>query len=365
MRLIFNDIWINKKIFAMLFLGFVLTILPILIALSTQEYYDKIFYYSKNGKYEHYYSVTLTNMTQVNYSSLQAIAKSSKPDTSVITQNMSIFHPELGNVQVVGMLNHNWSPPLLEGTKISSDTANEVMTGSMISKQPGTLELFDKTYNITGIAGDNAGKESISVFNYTIFTSLEGLPEGIKREIEQKKSIGLLFRSDQDPTKEIQQFITKAQSITPEVRATIEDITKSYEEDKKSRAGVNEVLSYPYKLFIISLINCINISYLWIYLKRKEIALRKALGASHLQLMMHLFSQLLMCALVASGFSFLIQWALSLISLAIIDATSYDVQLNFMHIILGTFITLITAVITAIIPLLLILRTEPAQALKE
>lgn len=365
MRHIFNDIWINKKIFVMLFLGFVLTVLPILISLSTQEYYDKIFYYSKNGKYEHYYSATLTNMNQVNYSSLQAIAESIASNTSVITQNITIFHPELGNVQVVGMLNHNWSPPLLEGTGISSETANAVMTGTMISKHVGPLELFDKKYNVTGIAGDNTGKESISVFNYTIFTSFEGLPDVIKREMEQKKSIELLFRSDQDTTKEIQQFISEVQRITPEVRATIENITKSYEVEKKSRAGVNEVLSYPYKLFIISLINCINISYLWIYLKRKEISLRKALGASHLQIIAHLFSQLLVCAVVASGFSFCIQWALSRTSFAIIDATSYDVQLNYMHIILGTFITLATAVITAMIPLLLILRTEPAQALKE
>lgn len=198
MRHIFNDIWINKKIFVMLFIGFVLTVLPILISLSTQEYYDKIFYYSKNGKYEHYYSATLTNMNQVSYSSLQAIAESITSNTSVITQNITIFHPELGNVQVVGMLNHNWSPPLLEGTGISSETANAVMTGTMISKHVGPLELFDKKYNVTGIAGDNTGKESISVFNYTIFTSFEGLPDVIKHEIEQKNPLN--FYSDRIKT---------------------------------------------------------------------------------------------------------------------------------------------------------------------
>ena len=43
MRRILNDIWISKKIFTMLSIGFVLTILPILVAFSTQNYYDEVF----------------------------------------------------------------------------------------------------------------------------------------------------------------------------------------------------------------------------------------------------------------------------------------------------------------------------------
>ncbi|MCY9253522.1 ABC transporter permease, partial [Bacillus paranthracis] len=48
MNLILKEIAVNKKLFSMLFIGFVLTILPILIAISTRDYYDEKFYDSKN-----------------------------------------------------------------------------------------------------------------------------------------------------------------------------------------------------------------------------------------------------------------------------------------------------------------------------
>lgn len=62
MNLVLKEIVVNKTIFIMLFIGFVLTIWPILIAISTRDYYDEKFYDSKNGYFNYYYSVRLTNM---------------------------------------------------------------------------------------------------------------------------------------------------------------------------------------------------------------------------------------------------------------------------------------------------------------
>ena len=47
MNLVLKEIVVNKTIFIMLFIGFVLTIWPILIAISTRDYYDEKFYDSK------------------------------------------------------------------------------------------------------------------------------------------------------------------------------------------------------------------------------------------------------------------------------------------------------------------------------
>ena len=47
MNLVLKEIVVNKTIFIMLFIGFVLTIWPILIAMSTRDYYDEKFYDSK------------------------------------------------------------------------------------------------------------------------------------------------------------------------------------------------------------------------------------------------------------------------------------------------------------------------------
>lgn len=44
MNLVLKEIVVNKTIFIMLFIAFVLTIWPILIAMSTKDYYDEKFY---------------------------------------------------------------------------------------------------------------------------------------------------------------------------------------------------------------------------------------------------------------------------------------------------------------------------------
>ncbi len=62
MNLVLKEIVVNKTIFIMLFIGFVLTIWLISIAMSTRDYYDEKFYDSKNGYFNYYYSVQLTNM---------------------------------------------------------------------------------------------------------------------------------------------------------------------------------------------------------------------------------------------------------------------------------------------------------------
>ena len=47
MNLILKEIAVNRKVFIMLFIGFTLTILPILIAMSIRDYYDENFMSTK------------------------------------------------------------------------------------------------------------------------------------------------------------------------------------------------------------------------------------------------------------------------------------------------------------------------------
>lgn len=127
MRQIVKDLFVSKKIFTMLFIGFLLTIIPILIALSTKNYYDEQFYDSKNGLFNYYYSINLTNMKELDLNRIQGIAKVNFENSSVITNEFSIKIPEVGLVKIIGLLNvGKWSPPLIEGVKIDSNDSNQV-----------------------------------------------------------------------------------------------------------------------------------------------------------------------------------------------------------------------------------------------
>lgn len=366
MRQIIQAIWINKKIFIMLFFGFLFTVLPILIALSTQKYYDEHFYYSKHGKFKYYYSVNITKIKEIDLRIIQDTVDSFIQKSSIITRDISVVFPEQGPIKIIGILNNNWSPPLIEGSAISTEPSNEIVLGKRIAEHTGMTNILETKYEVKGIAGvKNAGQDLTNVFNYNMYVFLDEMPESLKKDLKQQEVLQLMFRSNQNPENEINLFISKLKERYPILNAEINDETPKYKIEKKSREGVNEVLSYPYKLFLISLINCINVSYLWIYLKRKEISLRKALGASNLALIIYIFSQLLICAVLAAICSFCIQWLLGQLNLTILNSTTYYISLNLSHILLGSIITFITALLTTLIPLFHIMRIQPAKALKE
>ncbi|WP_059040823.1 FtsX-like permease family protein [Paenibacillus rubinfantis] len=361
MRQIIQDIFISRKIFIMLFVGFLFTILPIQIALSTQSFFDEIFYDSLNGHFRYYYSLELTNLNEINLDKLQKIAKVNFRNSSVITNDFTVNDPEHGLMIITGLLNNKlWSPPIFNGTMMESES-NEIIVGKIVSNHAGTINLLGNEYNVVGIAG----RGSSDAYNLKAYINFNKLPAPIKSNIERSKSLQLFVRSNQTPTEEINSFISKIKKLDNEAKANIKDESSAYEQAKKTRGMVKEVLSYPYQLCVIALINCIIVSYLWIYLKRKDIALRKALGASDFNLFVYIITQLFVCAIIAILCSLFIQWFLRKSSAGIFHYTSYIVSINSSNFILASLIIITIALITSIIPVLHILRIEPAKALKE
>ena len=93
MNLILKEIAVNRKVFIMLFIGFTLTILPILIAMSIRDYYDEKFYEYKNGYFKYYYTVQLTSFGELDFKAIQEVTGTSFKNSSVITNNMRMGIP--------------------------------------------------------------------------------------------------------------------------------------------------------------------------------------------------------------------------------------------------------------------------------
>ncbi len=94
----------------------------------------------------------------------------------------------------------------------------------------------------------------------------------------------MIVRGDENPQEEINSFVSKIRENNENINIDIVNEKDNYERERKANRGVKEVLNFPLRLFIIALINCIIVSYLWVYIKRKEISIKKALGASNLNL---------------------------------------------------------------------------------
>ncbi|PFB94873.1 ABC transporter permease [Bacillus cereus] len=361
MNLVLKEIAVNKAIFIMLFIGFVLTIWPILIAMSTRDYYNEKFYDSKNGYFNYYYSIQLTGMGELNFKEFQELAESNFINSSVITNDIRTTIPGIGHVTINGLLNKNWSPPLLKGSQMEQDEENSVIVGKKIYKDMETIKLFNKEYTVKGVAGASTGYE----YNIKIYISLNDMPDEVKQMIQNENTFQMIVRSNENPKKEIDTFIEHMKQNNKDINAKVISEKENFEKDKNSSKAVKELLSFPYRLFCIAFITSIIVSYYWIYTKKKSLSLRKALGASNVNLFIFIFSQLFLCAITASACAICIQWIFSTLSKTIIESTSYSIGLQSSHITMCVFLSLSIAFFLSVIPFVYVLKSEPAKALKE
>lgn len=361
MRRILKDILTNKGLFSMLFIGFTLTILPILIAVSTRQYYNDRFYDSKSGHFKYYYSVKLSRMN-IDFNSIQDWADSSFEKSSVITETIITRIPGVGLVDVVGLVNNkNWTPPLSKGEGIEDSKDKSILVGGKIAEETGTIKLFDKEYTIKGICGVE-GYE----YNYKMYIPIKIMPDEIGRSLKTQSSIQMIVRGDENPQEEINSFISKIRENNENVNIDIVNEKGNYERERKANRGVKEILNFPLRLLMIALINCIIVSYLWVYIKRKEISIKKSLGASNLNLFSYIGIQFTICSFFSALFAMLIQGVLSQISGNIAtNYTGYNFSLNSSHVIISLLAVIGVSFVSSIIPVINILRIQPAKALKE
>lgn len=76
-----------------------------------------------------------------------------------------------------GLLNKNWSPPLLKGSQMEQNEENSVIVGKKIYKDTETIKLFNKEYTVKGVAGANTGYE----YNIKIYVALYDMPDEVKK----------------------------------------------------------------------------------------------------------------------------------------------------------------------------------------
>lgn len=362
MRSVFSDMLATKKVFVMLFIGFLLALLPLLIAFSTQIYYNQHFYESKNGYFKYYTGLTLTKLQGLDVENFYDAAQAAFKTSSVLTDNMIENDLEKDHIMIFGMLTENgWTPPLKEGTKIDLASADEVVTSSDITDKPDAVKLFGKTYQVTGVAGNEYG----TAYHFKAFFSFRGLPKPAWSTVQKEDVLQLVVRSNQNSQLEIADFLKKLKQAGGNVQASSADLTPVYQEELKSLEGVTQVVRLPYRLALIAMINCLIVSYYWIDTKRKDISLRKVLGAGNARIFFYIFGQLVLCALFAGAVAMSIQWLLTSAAKTILERTSYKIDFGLELLGMGILILILVSLLISIVPFIKTLRMQPAKALKE
>lgn len=125
----------------------------------------------------------------------------------------------------------------------------------------------------------------------------------------------------------------------------------------------NALLRTTVLIIFVTLINSIGIAYLWIESRKKEIILRKVVGANNLEVGMIFFKELFKIAIVAMIMSLILQYILSITTGGYI--LDMNIKMNFINIISSFFITIGTTLVTSIPFLVYLTKIQPVEMLRE
>ena len=113
-------------------------------------------------------------------------------------------------------------------------------------------------------------------------------------------------------------------------------------------------------LYLFAIINVTIVSYYWINVRKKEIAIRKAFGETNLQIIMLLIKEFFFIISIAAALAILVQLLVHILR----GTLQFDMD-SFSMIVMYLGMILIASVISSLLPLRYILKIHPAEGVKK
>ncbi|MDT8715871.1 ABC transporter permease [Clostridium sp. 19966] len=361
--------WIIKRIrnsklcFVILFSGFFISMLALCVGISILNQINRATQDHSNGNFKYVKKVSLSFTDDYEMTALANILKENFISSDVAKEFIPIQTQNYDIMLVTGILpkdKYLWVPPLEKGSFING-TSNEkiAVVGSKITNgiEDNNVNIGGKIFKIVGTCGKSEG----STINKQVFIPINYIPE-ILGPMNRNNAFDFVVKNNKNPEIEINNFKKALLSIYSTAAINVTDDTRIATARSNITRGFQSDLKDIWKLLLINIFNIINISYFWIHFRRKEISLRKVLGASKLSLYALILKEILFICLLAS---FAAAILLALLNKLSINLLSYEFTLSFNTFIFSIFISLLTCVFTAVIPARIAFKVQPAAILKE
>lgn len=116
-------------------------------------------------------------------------------------------------------------------------------------------------------------------------------------------------------------------------------------------------------IFLITILNSINICGLWVKDRIKEISIRKAIGANNFNIFNLMFGELLIISIFSAICALAIQFILSMLSDG--KLAGIPIELSMKNFIVATMFAVGAALLSALPSVIHLIKIEPAETLKE
>lgn len=320
-----------------------------------------------NGLSSNALSVSLTIGKEVGFSKVEEILCENLNDTYIRMDPIYVSSKgeDVGIISEYFLENPQQSYPLLKGKYISKKNIEQkdkiALVGSSISKQiylkdnKEYIDILNETYEVVGILGKTTSK----FWDDKIVVPMQSVPNGIKAILNGQDEISFYVDNNNhsvlDKCKNLVKFVNgengnvETTELSEESNVIADNFTGS------------DVSSIALLVYLIAILNIISISIYWYSDIRRDIGIRKAFGGTNFVVAKLILLRLFCLSILGFLISLAIQLILSKI---ITDSYSFSLNITFSNIVVGMIISLMTGILSSIIPIYKAIKTEPIEIVK-
>lgn len=268
----------------------------------------------------------------------------------------------------------NWQPPLYRGSYIIPEQcrsgAKQVLIGINIAQTLGVkvgdkISIMGEKYEVEGIIGQ---AYDWNTYNYIMYISMEALPKEFVNVINKKLinnenhrlEANLLFRIKDEKVSEINNKVNEKfnnNKFTMEL-GKIPDYQVKYEKILKHR------LESKIPLIVVAIINISTMSVFWVMSRRKELTVKKVLGAKDQYIKKSIKVDMLILSLVSAVIAIILQEFLYFVIEPKVIKYGYSFNLNWVNGSISIIIAIIVGYISSIFPAKKTLEITPVEGIR-
>ncbi len=271
----------------------------------------------------------------------------------------------------------DWTPALIKGRYMTVEESAKGLpvlllgknTASIIKADLGSeVDFYGKKYKVIGILGM---KYFHSDWDNSLVISLKGLPPDYITEFEEKTmkadnngskvlDFRMVYRIDDDS---YEKTINQAnKELNNSVITTVPNTTSFG--GRSLFVDIQRSMLITIPIIIVAVLNVINISLLWVMDRKREITIKKALGATDALIIKKMRNELMSIVVIAIALSFIVQKLLEESLESILFKLELSLQFSMLSFIISIIVSLGIGYLTTIIPARKILLMEPCEALR-
>lgn len=295
-----------------------------------------------------------------------------------------------------------WLPPILYGRYFTSDETLGDNHIAIIGKElynrlcsngltkNSSITIDDTIYNVIGVIGK---ENRLTQFDYTIYVPLRAIPNDIKSTIghqdtklnnsnvqipvsndsesldqiapKQIYSLTMFLRKNGNtPNDDVENLKIELGKINPKASINYSKVILPEGNTEQFRNSVILTIIISGAILLVTIINVMNLSIFWILDRRREIVIKKVLGAVDKLIIKPILIESIFIAILACLIAILLHFSIIILAKSKLVGLEIALNISWLNLIVAFSVSIFCGIATSIPSIRMALNMNPVEILK-